>query len=239
MASNAFVWEALRETLLNTVSAAERDRASVIEAYRARLLRDGREVEFVDFGMGGRSDPVRAPPQGMRSRREVAQLARAAKSAFWGGLLGKLVHHTGARTCVELGTSLGISSSYIAAALPSQGRLVTLEGSGQVAALAAETLAALVPDRRVDIEVGPFSATLGTVLDAVGPIDFAFVDGDHGEVSTRAYCRQLLPRMRNGGVLVFDDIRWSDGMLRAWRAISAETRGVALDLSVLGILLPT
>ena len=102
-----------------------------------------------------------------------------------------------------------------------------------------ETLAALVPDRRVDIEVGPFSATLGTVLDAVGPIDFAFVDGDHGEVSTRAYCRQLLPRMRNGGVLVFDDIRWSDGMLRAWRAISAETRGVALDLSVLGILLPT
>jgi predicted O-methyltransferase YrrM len=238
MDNHAVIWQALSETLWNVGSTAERERSRRIEDHRGALLRDERQIEFVDFGAGARGEGLPRPGRGgVRSTRKVSQLARVAKSPFWGGLLHKIVLRTGARTCVEMGTSLAISASYIASALPQNGRLVTLEGSTAVADIAVDTLHTLVPGRQVDVRVGPFEQTLETVLDEVAPVDFVFLDGDHDQQATERYCRLLLPKMRRRGVMVFDDIRWSAGMRRAWTRISAEIVGTPLDLGVLGIVL--
>ena len=136
-----------------------------------------------------------------------------------------------------MGTSLAVSASYIASALPPGGRLVSLEGDSTLAAMAAAAVRALAPDRDVEIRVGPFSDTLGAVLKEVAPIDFVFVDGHHEQEATEYYYQQLLPAMGRGGVMVFDDIRWSAGMRRAWRTIKADTPARHLDLGAVGIVL--
>jgi predicted O-methyltransferase YrrM len=237
-ARDHILMRAVKETLRNITSADERAQWMRIENYRRGLLQDEREIEFVDYGAGPRSGQqgAAAGSEGVRSTRRISQIALASKSSLWGKLLYKSVRFAGARTCLELGTSLAISASYIASALPREGRLVTMEGSPAVAAMAADTLKALVPDRRVEVRLGPFNDTLDQTLREVAPLDFVFVDGHHDEAATGRYFRQLLPRMEPGGVMVFDDIRWSGGMRKAWRRIRGEMPRHCLDLGAVGIV---
>jgi len=237
--SNAAILRAIDETLRNVASPEENQRWVRIENYRRGLLGSDRQIEFVDFGAGTRSERQAAGVMntGVRSDRRISEIAPASKSALWGRLLYKIVAFTGARSCIELGTSLAVSASYIAAALPPNGRLVTMEGDATVAAMAADAVRTLAPDRRVEIRVGPFSDTLEAVVAEMAPIDFAFIDGHHERAATEHYYRQVLGGMQRGGVMIFDDIRWSAGMRQAWKAIRADARGTCLDLGAVGILL--
>ena len=237
--SKAAILQAIDETLRNVASPEENQRWVRIENYRRGLLSSDRQIEFIDFGAGSRSDNQAGGiiNTGVRSDRRISDIIPASKSALWGRLLYKIVSFTGARRCVELGTSLAVSASYIAAALPPDGRLVTMEGDSTVAAMAADAVSALAPDRDVEIRVGPFNDTLDAVVAEMAPIDFAFVDGHHEQAATERYYRQLLGGMGPGGVMIFDDIRWSAGMRQAWKAIKADMRGTYLDLGALGVLL--
>lgn len=236
--SNAAILRSISETLRNVASPEENQRWTGIENYRRELLGDHRQVEFIDFGAGTRTERQAGGVinTGVRSDRRISEIAPASKSALWGRLLYKIVAFTGAKTCLEMGTSLAVSASYIASALPPGGRLVTMEGDSTLAAMAIAAVGTLAPDRQVEIRVGPFSETLGAVLQEVAPIDFVFVDGHHEHEATENYYRQLLPAMRQGGVMIFDDIRWSAGMRRAWRTIKAEAPGPCLDLGAVGIV---
>lgn len=236
---NSQIMRALSETLWNVASPREIARASTIEQHRSALAQNQREVEFLDFGAGARAEgyPSQDIDAGVGSTRRISEITLASKSPFWGRLLYKIVRLTGARNCVEMGTSLAISASYIASALPRDGKLITMEGAPAVADIAADTLRTLVPDREVEICVGPFQDTLGEVLEKMAPIDFVFIDGHHEQAATEGYCRQLLPHMQRRGVMVFDDIRWSPQMLLAWKNISNSIAGTCLDLGSVGIVL--
>ena len=237
--SNPPILQAMKETLWDVASPRESRQAGEIERHRGWLAQDHSEVEFLDFGAGTRAEgyPGQDIEGGVGSRRRVSELVLASKSPLWGGLLHKMVRLAGAKSCVEMGTSLALSASYIAAALPQDGRLVTMEGAPAVAKLAAATLRSLVPDRAVEICVGPFRDTLPEVLERMAPIDFVFIDGHHEQQATENYCRQLLPHMQSRGVMVFDDIRWSPQMLQAWKNISASVAGLCLDMGSVGIVL--
>ena len=144
-------------------------------------------------------------------------------------------HFTG--VCLELGTSLGITAAYEAAALTlnGTGRLVTLEGADTIASLASQNLAG-VGLTNVTIVVGRFQDTLDGVLRDHRPIDYAFVDGHHDERATVRYFQQILPALAPRAVLVFDDIAWNTGMVRAWKAVSEHPAVVlAVDLGAMGI----
>jgi predicted O-methyltransferase YrrM len=124
---------------------------------------------------------------------------------------------------LELGTALGISTAYQAAALAlnRQGRILTLEGAGSLASLARENFGRLGLEN-IEIVVGPFQDTLQDVLDQNGAIDYVFIDGHHDERATLAYFRQICPHLTEGAILVFDDISWSAGMRRAWNTINRD-----------------
>ena len=237
--SNAPILRAMSETLWDVASPRESRQSGEIERHRGWLAQDQSEVEFLDFGAGARAEgyPGQDVEDGVGSRRRVSELVLASKSPLWGRLLHKIVRLTGAKNCVEMGTCLALSASYIAAALPRDGRLVTLEGAPAVADLAAGTLRSLVPDRAVEICVGPFRDTLPEVLERMAPIDFVFIDGHHEQQATEDYCRQLLPHMQRQGVMVFDDIRWSPQMLKAWKNIRNSVAGLCLDMGSVGIVL--
>jgi hypothetical protein len=89
---------------------------------------------------------------------------------------------------------------------------------------------------RVETRHGRFEDTLGPALEELGEVALAFVDGHHDEGATIAYWERIAPRLARPALVVFDDIRWSDGMTRAWRAIAADARvELALDLRALGV----
>lgn len=161
---------------------------------------------------------------------------RRSKKRSWGVFLMALARGLAPTRCVELGTCLGISSAYLGAGmhLAGRGRLVTLEGAPALAELARKHLASVgLPE--VEVETGLFADTLGTVLQQ-SPVDLAFVDGHHQEEPTLAYFARILDHVETRAVVVFDDIRWSDGMERAWAAVVAEPRvHVAVDLTSVGV----
>ena len=136
-----------------------------------------------------------------------------------------------------MGTAVGISAAYQAAALALNGRgtFTTLEGAEPLADIARDNLRRLGLGM-VEVVVGRFEDTLDAVLERRRPVDYVFVDGRHDRQATLAYFEQTIPFLAETAFLIFDDIAWSDGMKQAWRTIARDKRvGLAVDLGVVGL----
>ena len=115
------------------------------------------------------------------------------------------------------------------------GRIITLEGDETVALLAESHFHSLGLDN-VNVVVGHFQDTLDDVLNLHGPINYVFVDADKNEQEVLQYFEKIYPLLSNRAVLIFDDIYWSSGMERAWKAIKRDPRvKVSVDLLALGV----
>jgi caffeoyl-CoA O-methyltransferase len=119
-----------------------------------------------------------------------------------GALFTVLVGALRTRLAVEIGTFTGYGAVCIARGLPPGGRLICCELDPERAATASRNLElAGVSDRAV-VRVGPALETLRALPPE--PIDFAFVDAD--KTGYRDYYEELLPRMSDHGLLVFDNV---------------------------------
>lgn len=169
--------------------------------------------------------------------RPVSQVCSASKDRMFGLLLYDLIRTVHPRRVLEMGTCVGISSAYMAAALTENGddgRVVTLEGQAAYIPIARRVHATLGLTN-VDIVEGLFDDTLPGVLETA--VDFAFVDGFHQEIPTLAYFDALARQAPPHATLVFDDITWNDGMRRAWAKIRAsDLVDLAVDLRSLGVV---
>ncbi|WP_046245144.1 O-methyltransferase [Hymenobacter terrenus] len=200
-----------------------------IEARRQQLLQSATSVSVIDFGAGSHT--------GAGQQRRVADIARtAAKPPHLAQLLFRLVNHFRPATILELGTSLGLTTAYLAAA-DSRHRVLTFEGCPNIAALARETFATLHL-RNIDIIEGNIDHTLApTLATLTAPLDFAFFDGNHRYEPTLRYFELCLAHRTNDSVFVFDDIHWSAEMERAWEAIKAHPEvNITVDLFHIGLV---
>lgn len=158
-----------------------------------------------------------------------------------GRCLFALVRALRPKTCLELGTGVGISAAYITAALAMNGKgsLWTLDRDADRLTLARQHLRLLpwrVPCHFVQ---GPFSRTFGKTLQELGAIDFGFIDDEHTVQAVRRRLPKLLKALRPGGILVYDDLPWSPHTVLSWRHIQrSRAVGLALDCGRFGIVLP-
>ena len=140
---------------------------------------------------------------------------------------------------IELGTNVGISSSYLAAALHINGRgaaLTTLDASPYRQRLAKEVHHNLGLEQSVQYVEGLFINTLAPILSGLGSVDVAFIDGHHQYQPTLDYMEMIIEHASDDVALVFDDIRWSEGMREAWERICSDERfGLIVDLQSMGI----
>jgi predicted O-methyltransferase YrrM len=231
--------DAIEDVLDNRFSTEERQWINCIESLRSKLAADRRDVLAMAAATADPTTPriLEHVAAGQIEPYTVADACTASKPYSWCLLLLKLVRKLQPQIAIELGTCLGISAAYQAAAeqLNRRGRLITLEGSGGRAGLAKEHLKSLGLDNAT-VVTGVFEDTLESTLGQNSPVDFAFIDGHHDERATIKYYEQLLPHLVEEAVLVFDDISWSAGMCRAWQTLENHPRvALSTNLGAVGV----
>lgn len=125
-----------------------------------------------------------------------------------GRLLETLVFSSGARRVLEFGTYSGYSALAMAAALPPDGRLVTLEVDPERARVARRHFAENPYGARIELHLGP---ALKSVRELDGPFDIVFVDAD--KPGYDGYFEAALERLSERGLIVVDNTLWSGRVL--------------------------
>jgi len=199
-----------------------------VETLRAKLKLDKSLIAVDDMGAGS--------AVATSNQRSIASIARqAAKPPKYGQLLFRMANHYRPSTIVELGTSLGISGAYLALG-NQQANVVTMEGSVAIAEKALRNFSDLNLTN-IRLVQGNFDNVLGKVLEALGEVDMAFIDGNHRKEPTLRYFNQLLKVITNESVIVFDDIHWSLEMEEAWSLIKENSAVMlTIDLFFVGLV---
>ncbi len=113
-------------------------------------------------------------------------------------ILLKAIH---AQNVLEVGTSNGYSTIWLATALKETGgNLITLEFDAARAALARTNLLDTGLNSIVEVRV---ANALDEIPKCQGPFDFVFLDAEKSEY--RRYLELALPAIRPGGLIVADD----------------------------------
>ncbi len=202
---------------------------STIEDQRKKLLQEKRIIHVDDIGAGS--------SRLTSTQRSIASIATSSlKAPKYARLLARIVNHYSCKNVLELGTSLGITSSYLATAYP-EVRLTTCEGINAIADTAQSVFNHLQLNN-IKLVCGDFDTTLVDTISNMDAIDLAYIDGNHREEPTIRYFETLLTKSHDETIFIFDDIHWSAGMEAAWEKIKAHPRVTAsIDLFFLGIVL--
>jgi predicted O-methyltransferase YrrM len=201
-----------------------------IEAMRNSLLHDQRTLTIEDLGAGSRVIKDK--------QRCISSIASSSlKPVKFGQLLFRMINYYQPQTILELGTSLGITSSYLAAARP-KAKVITLEGAVAIAAVAKDNFAKLnFPN--IELVTGNFDETLPVIVNQQSsPFDFSFIDGNHRYQPTINYFKQILAKSNADSIIILDDIHWSKEMEQAWKEVQLNPLvTMTIDLFFIGIVL--
>ncbi len=187
-----------------------------IEHLRDRLQRTPDTLSITDYGTGTqRSLSISKIAKNHLERPEVGQL-------FF-----KLIVHLRHElqrdlNIVELGTSLGLTTAYLAAP-HSNNRVTTYEGSPETLRLAQQNWKTLRLDNITGV-LGNIDHTLYNYTrdnEDAAPIDFLFMDANHRQEPTIRYFQQLAGRLHEHSIVVIDDLYHSPEMTEVWKQLCA------------------
>jgi predicted O-methyltransferase YrrM len=201
---------------------------SIVEPLREALKKNNTTIEVPDFGAGSRHQ--------LSKQRKISEIAQSSlKPKKFSQLLFRMVAYFQPSGVLELGTSLGITTAYLASANPAI-PVTSMEGAPAVAEQALKTLSDAGVSN-LTIITGNFDDTLPIWLKQQAQIDFAFIDGNHRFEPTMRYFQWLKEKAHDQTVLIFDDIHWSAEMEQAWAEIQADPAvTLTIDLFFIGIV---
>lgn len=199
-----------------------------IEYLRSLLLKNKNEINITDLGAGSKINKSR--------QRKISDIAKSsAKSPKYGQMLFRIVNFLKPKNIIELGSSLGISTAYLASPIKTT-QVFSLEGCSETAQIAAKNFKKLdLPN--IKLILGNFDNTLPILLNSFESVDFVFIDGNHTKEATLRYFNQCLNKINEDTLLIFDDIHWSKEMEEAWKIIyTNEQVCVSIDLFFVGFV---
>lgn len=201
---------------------------SKTETLRELLQEDKRRLRLQDYGAGSLVNTS--------LERTIAGIARQTPVLpAVGRWLFRMVNLYRPETILELGSSLGISTAYLAGARR-RSAVYTIEGSPEVFEQAVRNWEWLELGNIHPVNA-TFERALPDILSNIEKLDLLFVDGDHRQDATLRYFEQCLSKAHDGSVFVFADIHWSEEMEAAWRQMKAhEAVRLSIDLFHIGVL---
>jgi caffeoyl-CoA O-methyltransferase len=154
-----------------------------------------------------------------------------------GNLLQMMAAAIGARRTLDVGCFTGFSAQMVAAALPDDGEVVSLEFSAEHAAFARDYFGRSEHGRKIRLLEGPALDSIATLS---GPFDFVFIDADKPNYVN--YYEAALPLLSARGVIVADNVLWSgevtDPKDDNGRALAAFNAHVSGDSRTVQVMLP-
>jgi predicted O-methyltransferase YrrM len=174
--------------------------------YRKALLSNHDQIEITDFGAGSKVFKD--------NKRVISQLAATAGiSGKRGTLLFKTLNYFKPKTILEIGTSLGLATTYMSG-YSNGAKVFTLEGCPEIAGVAKKYFREY-NFNNIEVIVGEFGLTLPTVLKNK-KFDLIYFDGNHLKEPTIGYFEQCLEAAHGKSIFIFDDIHWTNEMEAAW-----------------------
>ena len=135
----------------------------------------------------------------------AAGLPAISVSPTQGKLLEILARILGATRILEIGTLGGYSTIWLARALPSGGRLVTIESDAKHAEVARANIARAGFAEIVDVRLGTALDTLPQIAaERGGPFDLIFIDADKPSIPD--YFAWALKLSRVGSLIIVDNV---------------------------------
>ena len=181
-----------------------------IETIRANWQNSSLEINQLTSG----TESTVSNPQ------KVSQIARYGisdpKSCI---TLCEIAHYLDCRSILEIGTSLGITTHYLAE-LTIVETLVSIDSNKELMALAKQTL----KDANTQIELITADAddAIVALANREATFDMVYVDANHTYEATIRYFKQLKHVIHDESVIIFDDINWSVDMTKAWEKILSD-----------------
>ena len=220
-----FVFDFVNEVMLKPMPKRQLEK---IENQRQKFLTDRDMMDFVEYGAGSRV--------ANGHQRQISKVASSSLSGKWQcRLMHNMINTYRPKNVLEIGTSLGVSAAYLAAA-NQESQIVTLEGNPSSAAK-AEALFAELDFSNVTVKLGEFGSTLTPTLEQLKRVDCAFIDGNHRKQATIDYYNLIKKYTTNKSFLIIDDIYWSHGMNSAWQHIQSDPDvAFSIDLFRMGVV---
>jgi len=218
----------INDFITNTVRGKDPVNFDKIDKLYKHLQYDSTKLSIRDLGAGSVS--------GTGQYRRISQILRYSSiKRKYGRLLSRIVHWISPSTIIELGTGAGFSTMYMAVSC-NQCKVFSIEGCPEIAELAGRNMKSLSLNN-TEIITGSFNEILPAILQKIHHPLLIFIDGDHLGQNLNGYYETILPFTDENSVFVFDDIRWSESMEKAWKEIiKREEISVSLDLFRMGIL---
>jgi predicted O-methyltransferase YrrM len=153
-------------------------------------------------GLAAESDPALSANV---AEALAARLPAIQVSPNQGRFLYLLAKMSGARRVLEIGTLAGYSTTWLARALPDDGRITSLEVDQTHADVAQRNLVRAGVAARVSIRVARAADSMRRLIDEQSPpFDFIFIDADKPGYLT--YLELALQLSRCGTVIVADNV---------------------------------
>ena len=199
-----------------------------IEKIRTVLLTKEKMLEITDFGAGSQVLKTK--------RRKIRDIASSSLSSpYFCQILFSLTHWLKPAKVLELGTSLGVSTLYLAKT-NSNSKIVTIEGCKEIADEAAILFKSL-HTYNIQLINAEFDSVLEKTLNQTGKIQLFVIDGNHRKEATIRYFEQCLSAAADNAVFVFDDIYWSKEMKEAWDVIKLHPKSrLTIDIFQFGLV---
>lgn len=195
---------------------------------RQQLLNNDLEIEIEDYGAGSKKLITNT-----RKIKDIVKhgIAQKKQAEFIYRLLNKFLPNV----VIELGTSVGLTSLYMAKSTP-KSQVYTIEGCKNLHQFAAN-LFNKYNTKNIHALQGTFDIELPKLLQSIDTIDFLYIDGNHTYDATMRYFEMILNKIHSKSIIMFDDINWSDGMQKAWQEVcSHEKVKLSLDFFHFGII---
>ena len=199
-----------------------------IEKIRQLMIADKRKINVTDYGSGS---------ERMKSNlRKVSEIAKySAVPRKYGILLAKLTEEFGKSDILELGTSLGISTMYMAASSP-EVVVHTIEGCPETSEIARSNFEKSGL-KNIRTYTGSFDEILPEIEHQKIRPGLVFIDGDHRKEPVINYFYKIADMVDYQSVIVFDDIYSSREMGKAWDEIKKfEKVTLTVDIFRMGLV---
>lgn len=182
-----------------------------IEIVRKAFLKDHSKIRGIDFGAGSRvTVSGRDKTVSMIAKHGIS----SKKDCIFLSELVKLIQPT---TSIELGTSLGIATAYLANPIK-YGCIYTFEGNDALVKKSTDVFHRLNCEN-VHLIKGDIDDMLPCQLTQLDKVDFAIIDANHTYNALLRYFNLIKAKMGDSGVMVIDDIRWSVEMYSGWKKL--------------------